>query len=159
MIQLDDVQVCEVFVILAVVSASTAIDPGQVKTLLLLLYSRSFQELLPISLQALVPQNVFIGELTHSKISWNLVMGGTMFFFKQRLKDKPASERYRLPVFIVLIHACFDQISHKLWEGWVGVSRSVGSSGFDTDISAVGSDEVAFYSGIGLQLVPGGTIH
>ena len=154
MIQLDDVQVCEVFVIHAVVSASTAIDPGQVKTLLLL-YSRGFQELLPITLQALVPQNVFIGELTHSKIMWNLVMGGTMFFFKQRLKDKPASERYRLPVFIVLIHASFEQIFDKLWEGWVRVSNSIVSPGFFTNSFAIGSDEVRLCSGIGLKFVPG----
>ena len=58
-------------------------------------------------------------------------------------------------MFIVLIHVCFDQIFDKFWEGGVRVSSSIGSPGFDTNISAVGSDEVHFFPGVVLELVPG----
>ena len=68
----------------------------------------------------------------------------------------PASERYQLPMFIVLSHLCFDQISHELCKGRVWISFIPFPSSCKTNVSTVFSNELLLYPGVRLELVPVG---
>ena len=80
--------------------------------------------------------------------------------WKQKIKLKlfslPASARYQLPMFVVLFHLCFDQISHELCKGRFWISFIPFPSSSKTNVSTVFSNELLLYPGVRLELVPEG---
>ena len=68
----------------------------------------------------------------------------------------PASQRYQLPMFIVLSHLCFDQISHELCKGRFWISFIPFPSSSKTNVPTVFSNELLLYPGVSLELVPVG---
>ena len=72
----------------------------------------------------------------------------------------PASESYKLPMFIMLLHLSFDQVSHELSKGrlvisFVTIFTQVPSS-CNTNVSAVFRNKLILNPGVSLELVPVG---
>ena len=68
----------------------------------------------------------------------------------------PASKRDELPMFIILLHLSFDQISHELWKGRVRISFIPAPSSCETNVPTVFSNELLLNPGLSLELVPVG---
>ena len=68
----------------------------------------------------------------------------------------PASKRDKLPMFIILLHLSFDQISHELCKGRLWISFIPVPPSCDTNFPAVYSNELLLNPGVSLELVPVG---